>query len=156
VSLYDWLLFFHVAGAFMVVAGLVFLGVALIVAWRRERTDEAAVALWLAKPNARLFDVGGVALLIFGLWLVFHQDAYGITDGWILLGLGLWLVAAILGSRAARRYAAVADVAAAGTTPAAELRARVQDSTGLLLYVLTVLAVLIAIAVMIFKPGLES
>jgi uncharacterized membrane protein len=157
VSRYEWLLFFHVAGAFAVVAGLVLLTVAVIAAHRRERPSEVALVLGLARPNGPLFGGGGFVILVFGLWMVFDLDGYDITDGWILAGLGLWLLASFAGTRADQAYARVrkqaAQIAAEGDTPSSELSARLRDGRAVALHGLALLAILAAVFVMIFKPG---
>ena len=43
----------------------------------------------------RLWDVGGLLTLVFGVWLAL--DDYDILDGWILTALVLWVVAAATG-----------------------------------------------------------
>ena len=156
-SRYEWLLFFHVAGAFTVVAGLVLLTVAVIAAHRRERPSEVALMLGLARSNGALFGIGGFVILVFGLWMVFDLDGYDITDGWILAGLGLWLAASFAGTRADQAYARTrkraAELAAGGDAPSAELAASLREPRTRFLHVITLAAILAAVFVMIFKPG---
>ena len=87
----DALLFLHVLAGFMLLATVVMLsGVALGVA-APPRTVSLANLLW---------DVGGIATLVFGIWLALDIDGYGILDFWILAAIVLWLVAAEVGRRA--------------------------------------------------------
>lgn len=156
-STYDWLLFAHVAGAFAVVVGLVLLTGAAVVAGRRERPSEIAVALALTRANVLLFDVGGTVILVFGVLLVLDLDAYEITDGWIVTGLALWLLTAVAGTRAARTYrdarALAARLAEDGDGATAELAALVRSGRARALHAISAAALLAAVAVMIYKPG---
>src|SRR4051812_1793429 len=69
----------------------------------------SAVALGVAGSPRMLFvadrcwDVGGLGTLVLGIWLALYLDQYGFFDGWILLALGLWLVATGLGQSVQRR-----------------------------------------------------
>jgi uncharacterized membrane protein len=157
VSRYEWLLFFHVAGAFAVVAGLVLLTVAVLAASRRERPSEIALMLGLARLNGVLFGLGGFVILIFGLWLVFDLDSYDITDGWVLAGLGFWFLASFAGTRADQAYVRTrrraVELAAEGDAPSSELAAGLRSTRAFTLLGLTLAAVLGALVVMIFKPG---
>jgi len=86
-SLYEWLLFFHVLAAFLFVVGLVAYGVLVLagggVAVRRA-LGPAAIGLWNA---------GGIGVLVLGIGLALEVDAYALWDGWILAAIVLWLVA---------------------------------------------------------------
>jgi hypothetical protein len=79
----------------------------------------SAVALGATAPGRTLFvadrcwDVGGLGTLVLGIWLALYLDQYGFFDGWILLAIGLWLVATGLGASVQRRMAAEATGAIA-------------------------------------------
>jgi hypothetical protein len=91
---YHTLLFFHLVAAFLLAVTVVMY---------------SAVALGGASSPRMLFvadrcwDVGGLGTLIFGIWLALNLDEYDFFDGWILLALGLWLVATGLGQSVQRR-----------------------------------------------------
>ena len=92
--MYHTLLFFHLIAAFLLAVTVVMY---------------SAVALGAASSPRMLFvanrcwDVGGLGTLIFGIWLALNLDEYDFFDGWILLALGLWLVATGLGQSVQRQ-----------------------------------------------------
>jgi hypothetical protein len=126
VSRYDWLLFLHLIGAFAAVGSAVVFSVLLLGADRIAGTQLTFLA-------RRLWDVGGLLTLVFGIWLAL--DDYSIVDGWILAALVLWAIAAGTGIRLGEAYSA-------GTGD----RARP-------LYAVMTIAVLALLVVMIYKPG---
>jgi hypothetical protein len=126
VSRYDWLLFLHLIGAFAAVGSAVVFSVLLLGADRVAGTQLTFLA-------RRLWDVGGLLTLVFGIWLAL--DDYSIVDGWILAALVLWAIAAGTSIRLGEAYSA-------GTGD----RARP-------LYAVMTIAVLALLVVMIYKPG---
>jgi hypothetical protein len=40
-----------------------------------------------------LWDLGGLATLVLGIWLAIYVDGYEVWDGWIIAAIVLWLVA---------------------------------------------------------------
>jgi hypothetical protein len=132
-SLYDWLLFLHVAAAFALVAGLASFGV-LVLGGDAPATRRALVA-----PAIALWNAGGIGVLVLGIGLAIDVDAYQPWDGWILGAIVLWLVASGVGGPLSR---GLRDPAAA---PAPE-RAR-------LLFFVAAAATLLLLVDMIFKPG---
>ena len=125
-SRYEWLLFLHLIGAFAAVGSAVVFSVLLLGA---DRVAGAQLT-FLAR---RLWDVGGLLTLVFGIWLAL--DDYSIGDGWILTALVLWAIAAGTGIRVGMAYEA-------GTAE----RARP-------MYAVMTIAVLALLVVMIYKPG---
>ena len=156
-TLYDWLLFLHVLSAFVVVAGLVVAAVGLIAARRAERPSRIALLLAPARLAARLFDIGGLAILVFGIWLAIYVDGYELWDGWIAAAIVLWLVIAYAGTRAgaAMRTARTraSDLAATGDAPSAELTAAVRDRRATAHWLLASAALFVTLVLMIWKPG---
>jgi len=155
---YDWLLLGHIAGVFMVAAGLVLLTVAVLAASRRERPSDVALLLGLIRRNDVLFSAGGGIILLFGIILVLDLDEdYSFGDGWIIGALVLWLVTAITGVRAGRVYGGAHEtavrLASDGDRPSPELAAMLRDRGALLMHALSVAAILAAVVLMIYKPG---
>jgi hypothetical protein len=128
--MYETLLFLHVLSAFALMAGIVVL---------------SAVALRAPVPagpfavGSRLVEIGGTSVLVFGLWIVFREDFYDITDGWILGAIVLWLVATGLGSMSTR-----------GMREAAAPRF---EGRALAMHWLTTAALLGILVLMVWKPG---
>jgi len=127
VSLYEWLLFLHVLAAFLLVAGLTACGVLVL------GGDAARRAL--APPAMALWNVGGLGVLVLGIWLALEVDSYELWDGWIIAAFVLWLVASGAGGRLARM-----------------LREGGPDKARVQLAVMS-LATLALLIDMVFKPG---
>lgn len=100
----------------------------------------------------RLWDVGGLGTLGIGIWMTIRFDHYAITDGWILIALGLFAIATVLGFPARRVLEPAPASAAAGTTSAATARSAIASPA--LLNGLRALVIVLLLADMIFKPGL--
>ena len=141
-SRYDWLLFLHVLAGFALIASMVIFATLLLTA--RAGAPSPLIGLsWLA---SRLWEVGGLGTLVFGLWLAIDSPPpihYDFFDGWILAALLLWFVNGGSGSQviAAWKAAREGDAGALGT-------ARFTSQNLVLMLAGTLL-----IVDMIFKPG---
>ena len=155
-SRYDWLLFLHVTGAFLVIGGAVVAAVLNIAAQGRERPSEVALLLRLARPAVIAVSVGMLMTLGFGIWLVFEVN-YDWSDTWIILALVLWVLAGVTGDRGGRRDRETRELAERwaneGDEPRPELRARLRDPLSLGLSYASGLIVLAILGLMIWKPG---
>jgi uncharacterized membrane protein len=153
---YQWLLFLHVAGAFLVLGGAVYGGTLNFFALRRERPSEIVVLFGLIRYAVSAISVGMVVTLALGLWLVEDVD-YSWGDAWIVLALILWVVANALGGIGGRRERATRELAERlareGDAPSPELRARLRDPLTLALSWGSGVVVLAILALMIWKPG---
>jgi uncharacterized membrane protein len=157
VDKYEWLLFFHVTGAFLFLGGAVVAWVLGIAAARRKRPSEIALLLGLTGTAAAAIGLGMMLTIVFGLWLVFDLEVYDLSDGWVIAALVMWVLSGALGGaggkrdketrRLAGRLAAEADV------PSSELNARVRDPVALSLNIASSLLGFAILAVMIWKPG---
>ena len=125
-SRYEWLLFLHLIGAFAAVGSAVVFSVLLLGADRVAGSELTFLA-------RRLWDVGGLLTLVFGIWLAL--DDYSIVDGWILAALVLWAIAGATGIRL-------------GMTMESGGAERVRP-----LYAVMTIAVVALLVVMIYKPG---
>jgi uncharacterized membrane protein len=156
VTRFDWLLFVHVAGAFLFLGGAVVAGVANVSALGRERPSEIAALLGLARIAVRIVGLGVLLTLVFGLWLV-HEAHYGYGDAWVIGSLVLWVAANALGGigggRDRRTREQAERLAAAGDVPSRELRARLRDPVSIALSWGSGLAALAILALMVWKPG---
>jgi hypothetical protein len=126
--MYDTLLFLHVLSAFLLGAAVVMLSAVALGAVLAPRS------LFLAD---RLWDVGGLGTLVFGIWLAIHEDEYDLFDGWVLGAIVLWFVATGLAMRARQGL----------EPPAAWTRLGVQ------LHWARTLVVIGFLVLMIWKPG---
>src|SRR4051812_48516846 len=89
-SLYETLLFFHVLGAFLLVAGTMGVG-PLALGWGSVALERAGQAR-LAFTGSILSGIGAVLTLVLGLWLV-SKVGYSFFRFWILGALVLWAIA---------------------------------------------------------------
>ena len=158
-AFYDWLLFLHVATAFALVAALVVFWIIAVAGRNTDRPSESLRLFTIARPANILVIVGTMGTLIFGIWLAIDSDAYKVWDGWVLLAIALWVVAAGTGQRGGQTYAEAQKLAAqlaadgSGDEPSAELRVRLQDRRAMWLNIVSSAAVLAILVVMIYKPG---
>ena len=153
---YQWLLVFHVAGAFLVLGGAMMAAIFNISALRRERPSEVVVLFRLTRFAATSISIGMVVTLAFGLWLVGDVN-YGWGQTWIVVALILWVAAGATGGIGGRRDMRTREfaeqLAASGDQPSAELRARLRDPVSLALSWGSGLIVIAILGVMIWKPG---
>ena len=89
-SLYETLLFLHVLLAFALVAGIVAYGYVVF-------GDDGRLRGVLGGPALALWNVGGIGVLVFGIWLAIEVDAYEIWDAWVIVAIVLWLVVSAAG-----------------------------------------------------------
>jgi uncharacterized membrane protein len=154
---YEWLLFFHVTGAFLLLGGVVVAWVLGIAATRRHAPSEIALLFRLTGAAAASIGLGMFLTLGFGIWIVVDLDEYKVTDGWILAALVMWAVAGALGGQGGRRdketrlYAE--RLAAEGDAPSSELDARVRDPVALSFNLGSSVLAFAILVLMIWKPG---
>jgi uncharacterized membrane protein len=157
VSTYDWLLFFHVTGAFLFLGAAVVAWVLGIAAALRERPSEIALLLGLTRFAAIGFGLGTTLLLVFGIWLVADLAVYDITDGWIVGALVLFVFSIVIGGigggRDKRTRMLAQRLASEGDQPSSELAAAVRDPRALAYNIASTLAAFGVLVLMIFKPG---
>ena len=158
-DLYDWLLFFHVATAFALVAALVVYWVIAIAGRNVDRPVDSLRYFRVARPANVLVIAGTVGTLIFGVWLAIQVDGYSPWDGWILAAYVLWALAAFTGQRGGQTYAQAQKLAerlaAEGRAgePSPELRALLQNRRAMWLNIVSSAAVFVLLVDMIYKPG---
>jgi uncharacterized membrane protein len=155
-STYEWLLFLHVTGAFLLLGGGVVAGSLNIAALRRDRPSEIVLLFGLIRIAVFSILIGTLFAFVFGLWLV-HEAGYGYGDGWVITAIVLLIVANAMGGIGGKRDEATAkfaaELAAQGDAPSAELRSRVRDPISLALSYGSGLVLVAILAIMIWKPG---
>jgi uncharacterized membrane protein len=156
-SLYQWLLFFHVTGAFFLIGGIVIAGILNLLAIGRDRRPSQVATLYaLIRPAVPLIGVGLLLTLVIGLWLV-HEAGYKYTDTWVILALVFWVLATALGNvdgRYQRQTGELAQrLAGEGDAPSAELAARLRNSRALAVSYGSGLLAFVVLGLMIWKPG---
>jgi len=153
----QWLLGFHLVGAFLFVSGAVAVGVLHSLALRRERPSEIVVLFRLTRLAVVSVMVGMTLALAFGLWLVADLDLVKWTDAWVISAIVLWFIANALGSNGGRRDRHARELAerlaAEGDQPSSELRGMMRDPITLAMSWGSGLAVIVILILMIWKPG---
>ena len=153
---YQWLLFLHVTGAFLLLGGGVVAGALNLAALHRERPSEIVLLFGLIRIAVVPIMIGTLLAFVFGLWLV-HEAGYGYGDGWVIAAIVLLILANAFGGMGGRRDDRTARLAreltASGDAPSTELRARVRDPVSLALSYGSGLLLVAVLAIMIWKPG---
>jgi uncharacterized membrane protein len=156
VTKYDWLLLFHILGAFLIFSGSVVAGILQFAATRRERPSEIALLLGLMQPAVIAIGVGAVVTLGLGLWLA-DDAGYGIGDGWVIAAIVLWVVANALGSAGGKPLGQAAELAqrlaADGDRPSEQLQGAVANRRALVLSCASFAALVAILVLMVWKPG---
>jgi uncharacterized membrane protein len=154
----DWLLLFHLLGAFCFFAGAAVAAVGQLEALRRRRPSEVALLLGTTRWGVALVGVGALATIVFGSWLVADEGPWTFEQGWIQTAYILWLASMVIGAvggRPARKTRELAQrLAAAGDEPSDELDRAVRDPLSLALSFASGAIVVALIVVMVWKPGL--
>ena len=149
------MLFFHLIGVLLFVAGIVVAGLAFEAARRRESVEEIALLLGLTRAGVGLVAFGGMLLFVCGLWLVELADI-GFGTGWIGAAIALFVVALVLGGlggQAPKRARKLATLLAKEAEPAnAELRALLDDPLSRLANYASSALIVVVLALMVFKP----
>jgi uncharacterized membrane protein len=156
-SLYDWLLFFHVTGAFFLLGGIVIAGILNLSAIVRDRRPSQVATLYgLIRFAVPLIGAGLLLTLAIGLWLV-HEADFGYGDAWVVTAIVLWVIASVLGNidgKYQRQTGELAQrLAAEGDAPSSELRARLTDPRALAISYGSGLIAFAVLGIMIWKPG---
>jgi uncharacterized membrane protein len=151
----DAVLFLHLLGVLLFVAGIALAGAAFETARRRERPAEVALLLGLARVGALLVVSGGLLLLVCGLWLVELEDI-GFGAGWVDAAIVLFAVALLLGGLGGQRPKRARELATRlareGGQADAELRALLDDPLSRAANYASAALVLAILALMVFKP----
>ncbi len=155
-STYQWLLVFHVTGAFLLLGGGAFAASLNLMALGRDRPSDIVLLFGLIRIAVVAISIGTLLAFVFGLWLV-HEARFGYGDGWVIAAIILLIAANALGGIGGRRDEQTAklarELAAAGDAPSADLRARVRDPISLALSYGSGLLLVAVLALMIWKPG---
>ena len=128
---YEWLLLLHLIGAFASMGSVVVFSVLVA-------SGAQVAAPQLTFLGRRLWDVGGLLTLVFGVWLALDVDGYGLLDGWILTAFVLWAIAGAAGIRLGILYSEGDEPPSGSVVP---------------LYAVMAFAVTALLVVMIYKPG---
>ena len=155
-STYQWLLVFHVTGAFLLLGGGAIAAALNLSALGRERPSEIVLLFGLIRIAVVAITAGTPLAFVYGLWLV-NEAGYGYADGWVIAAIQLLIVANAMGGIGGKRDEATAklarELAASGDAPSEDLRARVRDPISLALSYGSGLVLIAVLALMVWKPG---
>jgi hypothetical protein len=136
-SLYETLLFFHVLGAFALVAGTTAMA-PFALGWGLAALERAGTAQ-LAMVGSILSGVGAVLTLVLGLWLVGEAD-YSFFRFWILGALVLWAIAGYSNGQVASAARGVKNGEGAGKNVRT-------------MWIVDILGATLLLVLMVWKPG---
>jgi uncharacterized membrane protein len=136
-SLYETLLFFHVLGAFALVAGTTAMA-PFALGWGLSALERIGTAR-LAMIGSILSGIGAVLTLVLGLWLV-SNVGYSFFRFWILGALVLWAIAGYSNGQ----VAGVARGVTKGEDAARDVK---------VLWVVDMVGAILLLVVMVWKPG---
>jgi uncharacterized membrane protein len=149
-----WLLFGHILSAIVWLGGGLMLSI--LASRARGSGNPGAVAEFartLAFVGPRVLGPATLGTVGFGVWLVAASEAWDFSQLWVSIGMTLFAIAFIIGgvylSRVGIKLQRAADEGTAGATDTKGLLGR-----WILGYRLILLALLIAVWDMVFKPGL--
>ena len=158
-SLYDWLLFLHVTGAFALIGGIVVAGILNFATISKlRRPSEIALLYGLVQPALVAIGIGLTLTLAIGLWLVAESPwDYSYGDTWVIAALVLWLVSSWLGNAGGKHHRQTRqlaqDLAARDNVSSPELIARVRNPLWLAMSYASGLGAVAILGLMIWKPG---
>ncbi len=151
-TLEPWIHFAHVVGAVVWVGGGITLS---LIGVRARRSGNLAVigefARTLSYVGLRVFTPAVLIVLVSGVWLVLTSSEWNFKQLWVLLALGAFLVAFLIGAVYLSRSAIQLERAATQTSDldaAREALGRWITGYGIVLIILV-----FALWDMIFKPG---
>ena len=156
---YEWLLVFHVTGAFLMLGGGIIAATLNFAAARRNRRpSEVAFLFGLIRIAVVPIVLGALLAFVFGLWLV-HEAPFGYSygDGWVITAVVLLILSSAMGSIGGRRDEQTAkfarELAERGDEPSEELLSRVRNPVALALSYGSGVLLIAILAIMMWKPG---
>jgi uncharacterized membrane protein len=152
-TLDSWLKLGHILGAMVWVGGGAMLAV-LASRARSSSTDAELVGFLktMGWASARVFLPAVVAVLVFGVWMVLENGAWNFGQLWVLLAIGLFVVAFLVGALYLGRLGVQMGRAAQSGAPSADVRSLL--GRWVAGYAVVLLILLVTVWDMVFKPGL--
>ena len=152
-TLEPWLHLLHVVAATVWLGG----GVAMVLVAARTRSSSNAQAMTefartIPFVGIRVLGPALVVVLATGLAMVLTSAAWSFTQPWVLIGLGLFAIAFLIGAVFMSRAGIRLDRAARGDGPRAELPSLLLR--WLIGYSVILAVLLVAMGDMVLKPGL--
>ena len=153
-TLLTWLKFGHILGAIIWMGGGVMLS--LIGIRTRQSEDPHYIREFsrtLSYVGLRVLMPAVIAVLVFGVWMVLAFSAWRFTQLWILLALGAFALAFVIGAVYLSRIALALDRLTADTD--FDLKAsRDLLNRWIIGYQIVLIVLIFAVWDMVFKPGI--
>lgn len=151
----QWLLFGHLAGAFLFVSGAVVAAALRLAAIRHARPSEVALLMRVVRPAVPLIVIGLVVVVGFGFWLA-DRLGYDLGATWLTWTFALLAWAIVVGGLTGRQDRHTRELAERlareGDQPSAELSGRLRDPVNLTLNASLLVATVGIVALMVWKP----
>ena len=154
----SWLLALHLLFGAALVGALTIFWILVLAVRNADRPSQVLALTPLLRVGGITVIAGSLGSVVFGIWLAITLDAYHPWDGWVIAAIVLWAIGSETGRRTdpeyRRAFTRAKELTAAGETgPNAELAALCRPRTGMLLQVISSVAVLLILLDMIWKPG---
>jgi len=152
------LLFLHIVGVFLIVAGAGIATALNIKASKSRRTHTIADLSGLSIIAERyVITPGAVLALVAGTFLV-HRSGHTFGEFWLIAAYVLWITAIsigwlILGRHSSRLHAHAKELAAGGVEESDELQAEAAAPVGMVFGLVQNVILLAFIYLMVFRPG---
>jgi uncharacterized membrane protein len=149
--LYDWLKLAHILAAMVWLGG----GLMLVFVARRARASGSPAAIVdfgrsLSYLGPRVLAPAVIAVFVFGVWMVLDSAAWDFAQTWVLIALGLFAVAFVVGAIYLSRLSIqLARQAETDQDAGAAILRRWMIGYGVVLAILVVI-----VWDMVFKPGM--
>ena len=151
----EWLLFLHLAGAFLYVSGAVAAAALRLAALQRDRPAEIDVLLRTVRPLVPVLGIGLAMVVVFGIWLA-NRQGIGLGASWItatFVLLGWIVVVGAVAGRQDRHTRELAErLAAKGNAASSDLNRRLRNPLNLALNASLLVATVAIVALMVWKP----
>ena len=93
----NWILFFHIISVIVWMGGSIYVE-ALMAAVGRGNDESGLVGVFrkIGATNRRLFNIAGIATIVFGFWLVFIVPGWEFETVWVTVGIIVATVAVVI------------------------------------------------------------
>ena len=93
----DWILFFHIIAVIVWMGGSIYVE-ALMAAAGRSSGESGLVGVFrkVGATNRRLFNIAGIATIVFGFWLVFIVPGWEFETVWVTVGIIVATIAVVV------------------------------------------------------------
>ena len=93
----NWILFFHIISVIVWMGGSIYVE-ALMAAAGRSSDESGLVGVFrkVGATNRRLFNIAGIATIVFGFWLVFIVPGREFETVWVTVGIFVAAIAVVI------------------------------------------------------------